>query len=114
MRVRCLIWSVDLVGDGGLQQLCQLMLRLVAKGFAPVLGSERDGEIAEFGVRVLGVSSQQVERLVAGEPVNEHQRAFGLFDLRHRCEFALQVGDLDQQVRRGVRVGERISHAVIR
>lgn len=53
-------------------------------------GEESFGDVAEFGVGVLGVPDEDVEGAVGGDAVDEHEHAFGLFD---RSAGGGEVGD---------------------
>ncbi|OFV75536.1 hypothetical protein RERY_38400 [Rhodococcus erythropolis] len=43
-------------------------------------GEEPFGDVAEFGVGLLGVPDEDVEGAVGGDAVDEHEHPFGLFD----------------------------------
>ena len=72
---------------GGEQQVLEAGAGL---GRDPAQGGERPGEVlgqvAEFGVGLLGAPLQDRERLVGGEAVNQQQRALDLFDRFSRGE----------------------------
>jgi hypothetical protein len=44
------------------------------------VGDEVGGEVVHFGVGVLAVVAQQLERGVGVDPVGQHENAFGLLD----------------------------------